>query len=183
MRVTSSSQMSCRDIPVPSAGLLRSNSARTSVRSPRPGSASALSISVNMILVECPPELVHPAPRTVAPGPQCRHRHKLHHGRSEFHVGRDDLTQFLQFGPVSAEDGPQDHVQGDPVHRFENPEFFILRPIRAFTQYLVNDDRLVISDAPTVESRCEKPAAIAMPTAVESKYRTRGRKNCPDSAA
>ena len=49
MKVNSSSQMSGRDIPVPSSRLMRSNNARMSVRSPRFGSASALSISVNTI--------------------------------------------------------------------------------------------------------------------------------------
>ena len=77
----------------------------------------------------------------------------------------------LSIHPISAEDGPQDHVQCDPVHRFENPEFFILRPIRDFTQRLVLDNLLVAFEALTVKCWREQPAPFAMPTAVKPEYR------------
>jgi hypothetical protein len=54
-----------------------------------------------------------------------------------------------------------------------HPKFFFFRPIRTFTQCLLDDDRLVMSNAPTVESRPKKPTPIVVPNAVKRKYRTR----------
>src|ERR1700744_2898245 len=126
--------------------------------------------------VEVLPDLVQLVPRAVATGPEFRRRHQLRQDRSAFCETFDDLTQFLLLGDVSTEDGPHDHVQGDPVHRFENPESFMLRPIRAFTQCLVGNNGLVILETPTAESWSEQPTPIVMPTAFQGKYRPGAKK-------
>ena len=121
MRVTSSSQISSRDIPVPSACLLRNNNAKMSVRSPIPGSASARSIIVNTIrsnALRISSSLLHglcarsgiSAPAQTSPGSI----------RVSCSVGRSTVVPGVP--SLSAEDGPQDHVHGDPVHRFERSE-------------------------------------------------------------
>ena len=71
-------------------------------------------------------------------------------------------AKLVELDAVGAEDGPQDHVQRDPVHRLERPKLLALRPIGAFAQRLLLDDLLVVLDALAVKRRGEQLAAVAV---------------------
>ena len=121
--------------------------------------------------VEVAAEFCQSGPRAVAPEAR-RRLGQRRHARPQLRPRRDDLPEKVEFDTVGSEDGSQDHVQRDPVHRLECPKLLALRPIGALAQGLFLDDLLVVLDALAVERRGEQLAAVAMLRPVQRENRT-----------